>query len=105
MKKLRKYSDLLKSKDVKRVDEAIIATALLLDGKYVPFNVANLLGEDENSEMATKSIDSFGVFLEMGQFTDEEVEALISERLEILATRSRNRLLCKAEGGNHYCVI
>ncbi|WP_214734385.1 hypothetical protein [Exiguobacterium sp. s154] len=65
MKKLRYYSDFLKSKDVKRVDEAIIATALLLDGENVPFNVANLLGEDESSEVATQSIDSFGVFLEM----------------------------------------
>lgn len=50
MKKLRKYSDLLKSKDVKRLDEAIISTALLLDKKNAPFNVANLFEESKYSK-------------------------------------------------------
>lgn len=105
MKKLRKYSDLLTAKVVKRVDEVIIATALLLDGKDASFNVANLLGENEYSGLAPISIDLFGVFLEMDQFTDQEIKALVAERLEILATRPTNRLLCKAEIAGHYYVI
>ena len=50
MKKLRKYNDLLKSRDVKRLDEAIIATALLLDKKNAPFNIANLLEKRKYSK-------------------------------------------------------
>lgn len=42
--------DFLKAKDVKRLDEAIIATALLLDKKNVPFNVANLFEESKYSK-------------------------------------------------------
>ena len=105
MKKRRNLSDLLKLKDVKRVDEAIIVTALSLDGKNVSFNVADLFGESDYSEMAPMSIDSCGVLLEMEQFTDEEIVSLVAERLEILTTRSKNRLLCKAEIANHYYVI
>ena len=105
MKKRRNFSDLLKSKDVKRLDKAIIATALSLQGKNVSFNVADLLGESEYSELAPMSIDSCGVLLEMEQFTDEEIKALVAERLEILATRPTNRLLCKAEIAGYYYVI
>lgn len=105
MKKRRNFSDSLKSKDVKRLDEAIIATALSLHGKNVPFNVADLFGESEYSELAPMSIDSFGVLLEMEQFTDEEIVALVAERLEILATRPTNRLLCRAEIAGYYYVI
>lgn len=105
MKKRRNFSDSLKPKDVKRLDEAIIATALSIQGKHVSFNVADLFGESECSELAPMSIDSCGVLLEMEQFTDEEIKALVAERLEILTTLPTNRLLCKAEIAGYYYVI
>ena len=117
MKKMRYYSDRLKPKTIDRVDKAIVETAtLFLDGKRVPFNIADLFEikkyheEKSNSltgqnRVTTDSVTSFGVFFELEEFTDEEIVALIAERLEILATRPTNRLLCKAENAGYYYVI
>lgn len=117
MKKMRHYSDRLKPKTIDRVDKAIVETAtLLLDGKRVPFNIADLFEikkyhEEKSNSLTTQkwtsfeSITSFGVFSELEEFTDEEIVALVAERLEILATRPTNRLFCKAEIAGYYYVI
>lgn len=117
MKKMRHYSDRLKPKTIDRVDKAIVETAtLLLDGKRVPFNIADFFEikkyheEKSNSLNPQKwvtieSVTSFGVFFQLEEFTDEEIVALVAERLEIMATRSRNRLLRKAEIPGYYYVL
>ena len=116
MKKRRCYSDLLEPKIIVRVNKVLIEAALLIDGKRVAFSAADLFAiekyheEKSNSLTAQKwvtveSVTSFGVFFELEEFTDEEIVALIAERLEILATRPTNRLLCKAEIEGYYYVI
>lgn len=105
MKTLRNLSNLLKPKNLSRVDDAIVSLASKLQDKIGPFKVDDLLGHNEFDEGEFNSVTSVGVFLEMDDFTEKEIESLIEERLEILATRPTNRLLCKAEIAGYYYVI
>lgn len=116
MDKLRNFSNLTNQKTIVRVDEGLIKTALSIDGKRVAFSVADLFEiekyhEEKSSSLSPQkwvtieSVTSFGVFFQLEEFTDEEIVALVAERLEIMATRSRNRLLRKAEIPVYYYVI
>ena len=116
MTKRRCYSDLLEPKIIVRVDKVLFKAALSIDGKRVAFSAADLFEIEKYHEeksnslnpqkwVTIESVTSFGVFFELEEFTDEEIVALVAERLEILATRPTNRLLCKAEIAGYYYVI
>lgn len=116
MDKYRNLSNLLSPRIIVRMDEGLTKTALSIDGKRVAFSTADLFEIEKYHEeksnslnpqkwVTIESVASFSVFFELEEFTDEEIVALVAERLEIMATRSRNRLLRKAEIPGYYYVI
>ncbi|WED55883.1 MULTISPECIES: hypothetical protein [Exiguobacterium] len=103
MEKKIDYSGLFTPLQLEEMDDAIVKFASRLQTRLGSFTVDDLLGFDEFDDSELESVTSDGAFLKIEDLTVDEIEALIAERVEVMA--KNNRLLRKAEIANHYYVI
>ncbi|RDB31907.1 hypothetical protein [Exiguobacterium sp. RIT594] len=94
MPKLRYWSDRITLAQQRDVDSKIRELGKQLQRRTGDFSALDLFNED---------IFSYGVFLDF-DLTDEEIVALIQERLQILTRMRKEFTSIKSENGFHYML-
>lgn len=89
MEKKIDYSGLFTPLQLEEMDDAIVKFASRLQTRLGSFTVDDLLGFDEFDDSELESVTSDGAFLKIEDLTVDEIEALIAERVEVMAKNNR----------------